>query len=142
MAEILELTTEDDFRRAFPLMNWLRPHLAEQQYLDLLAEMRPAGYRLFALRDDAGEIVALAGLTVTRNLYDLHHVFLYDLVTKETEYGKGYGKQMLGYVEEFAKAQGCSGVSLTSGFSRTRAHRFYEEGMGYERGGYTFKKRF
>ncbi len=140
--KIVELTSEGEWREAFPLMQQLRPHLDEAQYLSLLAAMKPSGYRLFALRETGGGIVALAGLTLTTNLYDLDHLFLYDLVTDETKQGAGFGKQMLGYVEELARANGCGGVTLSSGFQRTRAHRFYEQGMGYSKTGYSFRKRF
>ncbi len=39
--------------------------------------------------------------------------------------GKGVGKALLTAAEDWAKACGCEGVRLVSGFNRMDAHRFY-----------------
>lgn len=120
-------------------MHELRPHLDEKQYLELLAEMRPNGYRLFALQDSS-TIMALAGVAVLTNLYYGRHVWVYDLVTASSARSRGYGKKLLDYVEDFARSEGCRLVALSSGMQRKEAHRFYQERMEYEKPGYVFYK--
>jgi GNAT superfamily N-acetyltransferase len=137
--EIIELTSRAHFLEAFPLMKQLRPHLDERGYLDLLAAMVPRGYRMFAVRDDA-VLTAVAGIELAVNLYHGRHVWVYDLVTDERVRSHGVGKFLLQYVERFGREHGCERVSLSSGFPRTDAHRFYEQRMGYERVSYVFMK--
>ncbi|PRX41138.1 acetyltransferase (GNAT) family protein [Planifilum fimeticola] len=137
---IRELTRREEWVEAFPLLKELRTHLDLDTYLSLLEEMRPRGYRLFAL-EESGRMLALAGVAVMVNLYNGRHLFIYDLVTKEEERSKGYGAKLLRYLEDFARAQGCRLVELTSGVRRKEAHRFYEEKMGYTRNSWVFRKR-
>ena len=39
--------------------------------------------------------------------------------------GRGVGRALLSAVEDWARADGCCGVRLVSGFNRTGAHEFY-----------------
>jgi len=116
-----------------------RRNLSEQDYLNLLEEMRKEGYRLFALRD-GDVIVSLAGVAVRTNFHDGRHVWVYDLVTTSTARSKGYGRRLLEYIEDFARRENCRIVALASGLQRTDAHRFYEKNMSYDRTSYVLKK--
>lgn len=50
----------------------------------------------------------------------------------------GIGKSLLENAIEYAKNNKCDVIELTSGFSRERAHKFYEKN-GFKKGGYKFK---
>jgi hypothetical protein len=63
MVKITELRSESVLREAFPILRELHHQLDEQRYTELLAEMMPNGYRLFALRD-GGRIAAVAGVQI------------------------------------------------------------------------------
>lgn len=111
----------------------------EQEYLRLLESMTEEGYRLFAPRD-SGVIVSLAGFVVLTNLYYGHHIWVYDLVTRSNARSKGCSCQLLEFVEEFARQEGCT-VFVSSGRECTNAHRFYEKHMDYEKPtSYVFKR--
>lgn len=138
--EVAELRSEADLREAFPVLRELHGDLDEERYGELLAEMLPAGYRLFAARDAGGAIAAVAGVQVLTNLYYGRHVYVYDLVATAGARSKGYGEKLLAHVEEFARAEGCGFVALACGRERAGALRFYEERMGYERPGYSMRK--
>lgn len=138
--KVVELQGPEDFRRAWPVMRELRGHLSEQRWLELMDAMAPDGYRLLALQDDDA-IHALAGMRVATNLYYGKHVWVYDLVTTESGRSRGYGRALLGHVEDLAAAEGCELVALSSGLQRADAHRFYEERMSYDRVSYCFTKR-
>lgn len=137
---IQELQSQQDWREAFPVMHELRPHLKEQEYLDLLRSMAQEGYRLFALRD-GGRIVSLAGFAVLTSLSYGSHIWVYDLITAGDARSKGYGRRLLEFIEEFARREGCGIVALSSNMARTDAHRFYEEHLNYEKPSYVFRKR-
>lgn len=137
---VVELRGRDDFRRAWPVMRDLRGHLSEERWLELMELMRPDGYRLLALEDDAGAIQALAGIRVSTNLYYGRHVWVDELVTAPDARSLGHGRTLLGHVEELAVAEGCEVVGLSSGLRRVDAHRFYEERMDYDRAAFVFTK--
>lgn len=136
-----ELTTEDEFRSAFLVMNQLRTHLDEDRYMELLAEMVPRGYRLFALEADGG-IAALAGVGRGVNFYYGRYLWVYDLITTEDGRSRGYGGELLRHVESVAKEEGCETIALSSAHHRLDAHRFYTDRMDYENSGFTFVKNF
>ncbi|WP_028400034.1 GNAT family N-acetyltransferase [Ectobacillus panaciterrae] len=123
---IQELQTQEELQRALPVMQELRPHLDEMSYFDLYNEMKKSGYRLIALSDEAGQPMALAGVAVCTNFYNLKHVYVYDLITASVHRSKGYGHELLSYVERWGKEKGCTYIDLTSAFHRVDAHRFYE----------------
>jgi len=137
--EIQELTSEVEWRAAFPVMRELRTELTQSEFLRLREIMAREGYHLFAARDENG-IVALAGIAVLTNLYYGRHVWVYDLVTASAERSKGYGNRLLSFIEEFARGDNCRCVALSSGLQRTDAHRFYEQRMSYNKTSYTFQK--
>lgn len=140
MTEIVELTTDAEFRASYPVMHELRPHLSEAEYLTLLHDMvENHGYRLFALYDD-GKIMALAGIEIMVTLYFGRSVHVHELITTESGRSKGYGRKLLGYMDEFARENDCKVVWLTSAVHRLDAHRFYEQHMGYERVAYVFRE--
>jgi GNAT superfamily N-acetyltransferase len=139
MTDVRELTTEAEFRAAFPVLSQLRGHLSETEYLDYLAEMRADGYRLFALIDD-DEIVSVAGVVVNTNFYNGRHLFVYDLVTRADRRSEGYGTRLMTSVEEWARERDCESLTLESGLWREDAHRFYEDDLDMDRYCYTFKK--
>ena len=140
MTNISELTTEDELREAFGVMRDFRARLDIEAYLTLIGEMRGQGYRLFGLKE-SGTLVTVAGVRVITNLRWGRHMWIYDLVTARDVRSRGYGAQLLGWVEEFAASKGCAVVALSSDVVRRDTHRFFEERMNYERLSYVFIKR-
>ena len=122
--EIVELRSEAELGEAFPVIRELHHQLDERTYVNLLAEMIPNGYRLFAIRD-SGEVVAALGMQVLTNLYYERHVYVYDLVTTARTRTKGHGEALMKHVEDLARREG--------------ALRFYER-LGFERPGYSMRK--
>lgn len=140
MTDIRELTSAADLRAAFPVINELRTHLMDvDEYESTLAEMCAGGYRMFAAEED-GEIVALAGIAIRTNFYYGRFLYVYDLITSESQRSKGHGKLLLDHLETLARADGCQTIALSSGVQRADAHRFYENKMGYDRVSFVFKK--
>jgi len=104
MVDVQELTTESEWRAAFPVMNQLRTDLTEEQYLNYLRDMRDEGYHLFALiQCDA--IIAVAGVVIRTNFYNGRHLFVYDLVTRADRRSEGHGDRLMQFLEEWARDQ-------------------------------------
>ena len=136
--KVVELRSEEELREAFPVVRQLHHGLDEARYGELLAEMVPRGYRMFAVRD-SGEISAVLGMQVLTNLYYERHVYVYDLVVAEGARSRGSGGSLMDHIEDLARREGCTYVALACGREREGALRFYE-GRGYERPGYSMRK--
>ena len=104
---MIELTSDADFRRAWPVMVQLRTDLDEPGYMELLSKMRPDGYRLFALEVD-DDIKALAGVSIGTNFYYRRYLWVYDLITTETDRSSGHGAALMGELERFAARRGAT----------------------------------
>jgi GNAT superfamily N-acetyltransferase len=137
--QVIELTTAREWRRAYPVMQELRPELSEKEYLEYLGLMAADGYRLFALLAN-DDIKALAGIALRTNFYYRRYVYVYDLVTVGPERSRGHGEHLLRHIEHLGRSEGCHVIALSSGARRLDAHRFYETKMGYDRASYIFRK--
>jgi GNAT superfamily N-acetyltransferase len=105
-------------------MQELRPHLKPEEFVDRVRRQEEAGYRLLYLEDE-GDVKAVAGFRVSENLAWGKFLYVDDLVTRSTEYGKGYGGALLEWLLQHARSQGCEQLHLDSGVQRYEAHRFY-----------------
>lgn len=138
---IKELKTEEAWRSAFPVMKQLRTHLDEQTFVELVRNASDQNdYRLFALFAD-GKPAAVCGFLPMITLYNGKSIWVCDLVTDANCRSKGYGHELLAYVENWAEDHAYSTVSLSSGLQRTDAHRFYSDKMDYARTSYVFLKK-
>lgn len=137
--KVSELTSHQQMVESYEVMHELRTDLSLERYLELLAEMRPNGYRLFSVHD-GGRIVALAGIGLGTNFYYKHYLWVYDLITTDGARSQGHGKALLDYLEELARNEGCDTIALSSGLQRTDAHRFYADKMKMTRASYSFVK--
>lgn len=139
--EIIELITEEEWKQAYPVIKQLRVHLDETEYLQLVGQaQKESGYKLVGLFDSQ-VVKAVIGFMPMITLYNGHFIWICDLVTDKYERSKGYGKKLLDYVHNWAKEQGYSIVSLSSGLQRKDAHRFYQEKMEYDAVSYVFLKK-
>jgi GNAT superfamily N-acetyltransferase len=137
--EIVELRSATEHREALPILRELYPWLDEGRYAALLAEMVDDGYRQFALRNEAQEVVAVAGVAVHVNIYYGRHLYVYDLVVREDERSKGYGDLLMDHVEEIGRRQGCETAALAVSLERQGAQRLYER-RGYQTPSYAMRK--
>jgi GNAT superfamily N-acetyltransferase len=128
--------TDTDINDTYPVMQELRPHINEQEYLHRIRHQQLDGYLLAFIRE-LKDVVAVAGFRSGDNLAWGHFLYVDDLVVLPEYRSRGYGKALLDWLREYARQQGCEQLHLDSGFQRKDAHRFYErEGMKSE--GYHF----
>ena len=125
--------TDAQIAATFDVMRQLRPHLSPGEYVPLVRGlMKSDGFRLAALTDE-GEVRAVAGYRIMSMLYCGRLLYLDDLVTDERTRSRGYGRQLLDWLKEEGRREGCSELQLISRVTREGAHRFYfREGLGIE----------
>jgi GNAT superfamily N-acetyltransferase len=136
--DVRELTATDEVSEARELLMQLYEDLSERRFERELPAMREQGYRLFGLYVD-DTLCSVAGVTVTTNFANGKHVYLNDLVTDETHRSRGYGAELLRFVERWGEERDCATVKLITGSDREEAHEFYDAKMDYRRTGYVFK---
>ncbi len=126
---IQEATTDAEISATFPVMRQLRPHLSEDEYLELVRRMQRSGYRLAAATEN-GEVLCAAGFRSVEFLAWGRFLYVDDFVTTEDARSQGQGKRMLDWLASLAREEGCGQLQLDSGVQRHDAHRFYfREGM-------------
>lgn len=132
------VVNETDIRRCYPVMAQLRPHLAEQTFVErTLRQMRDERFRIAALEVN-GQVEALAGFRIMETLITGVHMYVDDLVTAERSRSMGYGGQLFEWLVSHAHKERCVELHLDSGVQRHDAHRFYfRQGMCIM--GYHFK---
>lgn len=140
MRNIRELATDTKIQSSWAVMKELRADLLESEFIALVKTMGRDGYRLFGLFED-DSIVAVVGFAIRTNLYYKRHIWIHDLVTKTSGRSRGYGSELLKYVEGLAQKDGCEMIALSSGLERTDAHRFYTDKAGFTKSSLVFKKR-
>lgn len=116
--------TEQEIMRCFPVMQQLRPHIKEEEFATRVRKQIEQGYHLAYLQA-VNKIYTLAGFRIQINLTMGRHLYVDDLVSDENNRSCGCGRQMLGWLINFAKEHGCGQLHLDSGVQRHGAHRFY-----------------
>ncbi len=130
MTAIAEATTDDAILATRDVMRQLRTAIAPEAYLPTIRRMQAEGYRLAALRDEAGLVRAVAGFRCFEMLYVGRLMYVDDLSTDASSRSRGHGRALLEWLKGEARAQGCAQLHLDSGVQREQAHRFYfREGM-------------
>lgn len=107
----------------------LRPQFGTPDAIvERIDAQRADGYRV-AGSFEAGheQAAAVAGFRISTSLAWGHHVYVDDLVTRESLRGRGHADAVMAWVEEEARGAGCRQVHLDSGLGpdRADAHRFY-----------------
>ena len=139
MNEIHQLETCDEWTRAWPAMQSLRKELDRTSFLESREDLVSNGYELFGLTSE-GRVVCVAGLVIYAHVLRGRDCRLCDLATLKTERSKGFGKELLRFVEQYAKSRGCTRIHIHTQPERTEAQRFYEEHAGWDSGASVFKK--
>jgi len=117
-------TTDEEIQKCFSVMFQLRANLSETTFVDTVRELMDEGYVLAYLSDD-NAVKAVAGFKEQKNLFLGKHLYIEDLVTDEKSRSKGYGSQIVEWLANRGKENGCSVIHLDSGVQRHEAHKFY-----------------
>ena len=122
--QIRSAETDSDILRCFAVLAQLRPHLSREEFLPRIRRMQQEGFVL-ALLEEEGDVCAVAGYRYLDLLFSGRTLYVDDLVTDEARRSRGHGASLLSWLEENARAHGCTTLTLDSGVQRAEAHRFY-----------------
>lgn len=117
--------TDAEIRDCYPVMAELRPHVAAADFLSRVRrQQEKANYELAYVKRD-GEVKAVAGFRISECLAWGKFMYVDDLVSKSSERSKGHGGELIDWLIEYARKNGCEQFHLDSGVHRFAAHRFY-----------------
>ncbi len=116
--------TDSEIARCFPIMQQLRPHLFESEFVTRVRTMQQAGFYLAALEVD-GTVAAVAGYRFLEKLFSGRNLYVDDLVTDGQQRSRGHGAALLNWLYAQAQTHDCTQLELDSGVQRFEAHRFY-----------------
>lgn len=122
--QVLELTTEQDWREAWPVMNALRPYVSLESFLTMREKHIADGTRLFGLIKDEA-VVSVAAIRISLHLSGERELYVKDLVTLEQYRSQGLGAEMMSFLTTLASSSNCFRLILYSRQHREDAHRFY-----------------
>jgi GNAT superfamily N-acetyltransferase len=117
--------TDTEIQACFSTLSELRPNLVESSFVLQINEMIQGGYQLAYSVDKTGNVVAVAGFRIYTNLFMGKHLYVDDLVTKETARSQGHGEKLIHWLKQLAADQQCNHIHLDSGTHRGHAHKFY-----------------
>lgn len=121
---VLVAAEDSQIQACFRVMAQLRPHLPAEDFVGRVRRQQDDGYHL-AFIEAEGKVVAVAGFRLSENLAWGRFLYVDDLVTDEAERSRGYGRELLEWLLEYARQEGCDQFHLDSGVQRFGAHRFY-----------------
>jgi len=84
-----------------------------------------AYYYPFAQSMGLGKVAAVAGFRLLQSLSSGRFCYVDDLVTDGQTRSQGLGAELLAWLCDHARAEGCRRLELDSGVQRFAAHRFY-----------------
>ncbi|MCP4200987.1 MAG: GNAT family N-acetyltransferase [bacterium] len=140
MNRVHQLTTHEEWDQAWPVLQSLRVELDREAFLESREDLTSSGYELFGLIAE-GRVVSVVGLVIHAHVLRGSDCRLCDLATLEAERSKGFGKELVRFVERYARDRGCRRVHIHTGLHRADAQRFYEEHVGWEKSAVVYKKR-
>lgn len=121
--------SDADIQLCYPVMVQLRPHLAEDQFVEAVHRMHATGFQL-AMRTHEGRVMAVAGFRVIENFHTGRILHVDDLVSDGAARSAGHGADLLRWLADYALDHRCLALELDSGTQRHGAHKFYlREGM-------------
>jgi GNAT superfamily N-acetyltransferase len=127
-AELREIVPPDT-GLAFPAMQALRPHFAdEESFVERVDDVQRAeGYRLVGVFEEEPHALAVAGFRVGHMLAWGRFLYVDDLSTLHEARRRGHGMRLLEWLIEEAGRLRCEQVHLDSGVGGDRidAHRLY-----------------
>jgi GNAT superfamily N-acetyltransferase len=117
-------------RAVAALAEQLGYHAEPSAVADRLPRLLARRDQQFLVADHEGQVVGWIHMVITEYVEADAFVVIGGLVVDREYRGQGIGHRLLAQAEQWAAANGCSVVRLSSNVKRTEAHTFYER-AGY-----------
>jgi len=114
----------------YEVLSQLHTSLSFKEFDDLVYDMRHMEYKMIGLfqRD---KLITYAGVAVQTSFYYKRHLMIFDLVTDREFQREGYAKEMLEYLEVYAKTAMCENIVLSQSVEKLGKSKFYKP-LGFD----------
>ncbi len=135
-----EMIEDHDRYSIIPLLKLLNGTIPEATLKQRLDEMVTQGYKCIGIFD--GEtLIGVCGIWILTKYYVGRHIEPDNVIITPEYRGKNIGHELMIWIEEYAKANGCVAGELNCYVGNQRAHRFWEK-EGYEVIALHFQKKY
>ena len=140
MSILIKELKGEELRTILPLIQQLNPKMTEQAFNERLDRMvKEFGYHCAGAFDETGKLVGISGFWVMLRFWNGQNVDIDNVVVDEAGRGRGVGKLLMEWIENWAREQGCEMAVLDAFAHNSDAHRFYYR-EGYIIRGFHFTK--
>ena len=122
--DIFVAHSDEEILSCFPAFSVLRPHLQEQAFLSQVRRQQAQSYQIVALKH-GGTVQSAAGFRFAEFLAWGKVLYIDDLTTLPEATSRGFAGMLMDWLSAHAKANGCQGLHLDTGYARHAAHRLY-----------------
>jgi GNAT superfamily N-acetyltransferase len=134
----IKLIPQDQIHTIVPLSKLLNPTLPENLLQSRLEEMLSQGYQCAGLYLD-NHLIGICGLWIITKFYVGKHIEPDNFFILPEYRRQGFGKQLLEWVCEYGKAQGCVAVELNCYALNDIGNAFWEQ-EGFTKIGYHYQR--
>jgi GNAT superfamily N-acetyltransferase len=138
MTTEIKLIPKDQLISIIPLIKHLNPSLSETTLKLRLEEMVAQGYQCAGMYLD-NQLIGICGLWMMTKFYVGKHIEPDNVFILPKYRRLGFGKQLLEWVQEYGKSQGCIASELNCYVSNETGNTFWEQ-EGFEKIGYHYQK--
>ena len=134
----IKLIASDQIFSIIPLLQTLNPAISETVLQDRLNEMVEQGYQCAGIYSDQ-HVIGICGLWILTKYYVGKHIEPDNVVILEDYRSNSLGKQLMSWVYEYAKSQGCIASELNCYLTNEKGQMFWEK-EGYKKIGYHYQR--
>lgn len=134
----IEIIKKENLHTILPLIKLLNPGKEEKVLMDRLEDMTYRQYECVGVYDD-GKLIAVSGIWILNKLYVGKHIEPDNVVVHPDYRGKQIGEQMIQWICDYGKQQGCIASELNCYLENEKGIKFWKD-QGYKILGYHFQK--
>lgn len=118
-----ELLPKTEIKKIIPLLQVLDERLGDELLEERLNEMFERGYLCVGIFDNS-KLIGLSGLWILTKYYVGRHIEPDDVVILPEYRGKGIGEQLMQWIYQFAREQGCVASELNCYVGNSAGQKF------------------
>jgi len=135
-----DFINNSDIYSIIPLLKLLKNDVSEHTLKDRLDEMVKQNYQCIGIFDEE-ELIGVCGIWILTKYYIGKHIELDNVVLLPRYQNKGIGKELMSYIDDYARKIDCVANELNCYVNNEKARKFWEK-EGYEIIAYHFQKKF
>lgn len=136
----IRIIPKEELRSTLPLLRMLNNDTIPGEVLEeRMQEMQQHNYECVGVYDGA-RLIGISGVWVLNKYYVGKHIEPDNVMIHPDYRGKGVGEQMMQWVDEYGRSQGCIAAELNCYVSNDKGVRFWIN-QGYKILGFHFQKK-